>query len=497
MANSSASSVAHPHAPKISTSNISAPRDRSLRRLWRRVPGSTDKEPPTGALATVSDRIRDWLDDMYDAVEEARASGWNFAFPRRRVTNLLIVLAGAVICAALCGIGWSATHYLRPDQSTAVQLIAMVVPVASGLAFVMVAAAAVFSRSSCATSVRQRCIASPFVRVTRPPRPLDLSSMSHGAAVLASLRRQCHPNVSPPVGRVACVGFSACGAEFLCRGRAQPSPTPRSTSGTRRATRRRSCSAAMTSARIDPHTPTIDELGAAADFRWTELDRARRVPQDLHDAAAAAGLFRQLVAPALGGDGRPPLEWFRTGMALARHEASFAWVITQGAAELGWIATGGDPTWAAEVLADPHGASASTVAGFGRLVIDGDHARFGGRWGFNTGSPNATWIGGLALVDGQLTDAGLPLGGGGGCRRRGRRSSTTGTPSACAARAVTRRSSRSRRSRWPGRSTPTRRPPTSAAPTAAWWATATGRSPRRSPRSNWATPDGRSTRRAP
>ena len=165
----------------------------------------------------------------------------------------------------------------------------------------------------------------------------------------------------------------------------------------------------MTNARIDPHTPTIDELGAAADFRWTELDRARRVPQDLHDAAAAAGLFRQLVAPALGGDGRPPLEWFRTGMALARHEASFAWVVTQGAAELGWIAAGGDPTWAAEVLADPHGASASTVAGFGRLVIDGDHARFGGRWGFNTGSPNATWIGGLALVDGQLTDAGLPL----------------------------------------------------------------------------------------
>ena len=165
----------------------------------------------------------------------------------------------------------------------------------------------------------------------------------------------------------------------------------------------------MTSVRIDPHTPTIDELGAAADSRWTELDRSRRVPQDLHDAAAAAGLFRQLVAPALGGDGRPPLEWFRTGMALARHEASFAWVVTQGAAELGWIAAGGDPTWAAEVLADPHGASASTVAGFGRLVIDGDHARFGGRWSFNTGSPNATWIGGLALVDGQVTDAGLPL----------------------------------------------------------------------------------------
>jgi alkylation response protein AidB-like acyl-CoA dehydrogenase len=154
---------------------------------------------------------------------------------------------------------------------------------------------------------------------------------------------------------------------------------------------------------------TIDELGAWADARWTELDQACRVPQDLQDAAAAAGLFRQLVAPALGGDGRPPLEWFRTGMALARHDASTAWVVTQGAAELGWIAAGGDPVWAAEVLADPLGTSASTVAGFGRLVVDGDRARFGGRWAFNTGCTGATWIGGLALVDGAVRDDGRPV----------------------------------------------------------------------------------------
>ena len=42
------------------------------------------------------------------------------------------------------GSGGQPLTYLRPDQSTAVQLIAMVVPVASGLAFVMVAATAVF-----------------------------------------------------------------------------------------------------------------------------------------------------------------------------------------------------------------------------------------------------------------------------------------------------------------------------------------------------------------
>jgi alkylation response protein AidB-like acyl-CoA dehydrogenase len=166
----------------------------------------------------------------------------------------------------------------------------------------------------------------------------------------------------------------------------------------------------MASANLsDQVTLTIDELGAAADTRWPEFDRERCIPQDLYEAAAATGLFRQLVAPALGGAGREPLQWFRTGMELARHEASLAWVITQGAVELGWIAAGGDPTWATEVLADPLATSAATIAGLGRLVVHGDRAQFTGRWAFNTGCVNATWIGGLALVDGASRPDGLPM----------------------------------------------------------------------------------------
>ena len=42
-------------------------------------------------------------------------------------------------------------------------------------------------------------------------------------------------------------------------------------------------------------------------------------------------------------------------------------------------------------------------------AIDGTTARFGGSWGFDTGSPNATWIGGMALVKGARTDAGGPV----------------------------------------------------------------------------------------
>lgn len=150
-------------------------------------------------------------------------------------------------------------------------------------------------------------------------------------------------------------------------------------------------------------------LGAAADARTGELEKGRRVPADLYRAAAAAGLFRQLVPAELGGGGVGPLEWFRTGVELARHEASFGWVVTQGAAELGWIGAGGDPGWAAQLLSDPLATSASSIAGRASLAIDGRHSRFGGRWAFNTGCQGATWIGGLALVDGAHDERGRPV----------------------------------------------------------------------------------------
>lgn len=92
-----------------------------------------------------------------------------------------------------------------------------------------------------------------------------------------------------------------------------------------------------------PGTMTTTELGAAADARTAELDVACRLPADLYAAALHSGLFRPLVAPEFGGNGAAPLQWFRTGVELAWYEASLAWVVTQGAAELGWIAAGGDP----------------------------------------------------------------------------------------------------------------------------------------------------------
>lgn len=138
------------------------------------------------------------------------------------------------------------------------------------------------------------------------------------------------------------------------------------------------------------------------------LDAERCLPRDLAEQAATIGLFRQLLPTELGGSGSPPIDWFRRGLRLARHEPSFAWVVTQGAAELAWIAVGGDPGWAAEVLSNPLASSASTVAGVGTLRLDLPAEascraeRTGtvtGSWGFDTGVTSATWIGGMVIVE--------------------------------------------------------------------------------------------------
>lgn len=165
----------------------------------------------------------------------------------------------------------------------------------------------------------------------------------------------------------------------------------------------------MTALEACAETADVATLAARADARTDELQSQRRIPEDLFRDAALGGLFRQLVPSELGGLGLKPIDWLRNGVEAARHEASFGWVVTQGSAELGWIAAGADTEWAKEVLSDPVAASASTLAGIGVMKMEAHGCRFGGRWAFNTGCNGATWIGGLALVDGQVDQAGLPV----------------------------------------------------------------------------------------
>jgi alkylation response protein AidB-like acyl-CoA dehydrogenase len=135
-----------------------------------------------------------------------------------------------------------------------------------------------------------------------------------------------------------------------------------------------------------------------------ELERERQVPPDLFRRAANAGLFRQLICAELGGLGRSAVEWFHTGVEMARWEPSFSWVVTQGAGDHAVYTAAGDPAFTSVFLADPNAYSSSSNNGTGTLVPDGDGYWLDGRWGFCSGCQGATWVGGeavLPLAEGQ------------------------------------------------------------------------------------------------
>ncbi len=148
-----------------------------------------------------------------------------------------------------------------------------------------------------------------------------------------------------------------------------------------------------------PQAADVARLAKDAEARWAEFDEHCSVPADLYEQAARLGLFRQLVPVDLGGSGSTPLDWYRTGLSISRHQPSLGWVVSQGAAILGQLAVAGDPEWVTEVLSDPVAALGVSIAGRGTLDRDAaDTYRFGGTWNFTSGCESATWLGGLAVV---------------------------------------------------------------------------------------------------
>jgi alkylation response protein AidB-like acyl-CoA dehydrogenase len=164
-----------------------------------------------------------------------------------------------------------------------------------------------------------------------------------------------------------------------------------------------------------PGAPMTDDIHAAAvtlakeaDARRAELVRTRRVPPDLFRRATEAGLFRQLISTEVGGLGRSAVEWFRTGVEMARWEPSFSWVATQGATDVAVFTAAGEPSFTSDFLADPNACTATSSNGTGTLLPEDDGYRVEGRWGFCSGCQGATWVGGtasLALAQGEQAPA--------------------------------------------------------------------------------------------
>ncbi len=73
-----------------------------------------------------------------------------------------------------------------------------------------------------------------------------------------------------------------------------------------------------------PLADELDELGAAVDARWAELERDCRMPVDVVSGLAELGVFDQLM-PVSTGLGVTPLEWFQNSLRCAWSVARRGW----------------------------------------------------------------------------------------------------------------------------------------------------------------------------
>ena len=78
-------------------------------------------------------------------------------------------------------------------------------------------------------------------------------------------------------------------------------------------------------AETETYLGRVRELAPCIAAAAPEIERTRRVPQDLLDALHAAALYRMLIPRRYAGGEVHPLVFMRTVQALARADASIAW----------------------------------------------------------------------------------------------------------------------------------------------------------------------------
>ncbi|HRD47301.1 MAG TPA: acyl-CoA dehydrogenase family protein [Caulobacter sp.] len=146
--------------------------------------------------------------------------------------------------------------------------------------------------------------------------------------------------------------------------------------------------------------------------RANEIEAGRRLPADLARKMAEAGLFRMLLPAELDGHETLPTDVAQAIEIVAQNDASAGWCLMIGATTAS-MANRLDAETAREVFGHKDVISAGVFAPMGKAVDAGEHWRVTGRWQWGSGSQNANWIAGGAMllgVNGPLLDAdGQPL----------------------------------------------------------------------------------------
>ena len=129
-----------------------------------------------------------------------------------------------------------------------------------------------------------------------------------------------------------------------------------------------------------------------------EVIEQARMPAPLVDALHDAGVFRAMLPHELGGLEAEPVEWLRLIEELSRINASVGWnAFIQSGIGLTFL----DPE-TFERFRERGGGRLILAMNLGRMAgkavkVDGGY-RVSGRWPFASGSPFATWLGGMSMV---------------------------------------------------------------------------------------------------
>ncbi len=127
------------------------------------------------------------------------------------------------------------------------------------------------------------------------------------------------------------------------------------------------------------------------------VEEARRLPSDLARQLAIKGLFRLLTPSYLGGLEVSPQTFSKVLQILGRGDASVGWctMIADTAALVGAYL---DKSVAREIFADPEVILAGVFAPMGKAQDEGSYYRVSGCWHWASGSANANWLSGGAII---------------------------------------------------------------------------------------------------
>jgi indole-3-acetate monooxygenase len=153
-----------------------------------------------------------------------------------------------------------------------------------------------------------------------------------------------------------------------------------------------------------PHADPVEaarELAPLAAELAEQSERERRLPPELSEKIAAAGLYRLCVPASLGGAEAHPRTLVEAVEALAQGDAAAGWCLAICATS-GTLAAYLPHEAAHEAYGDPLGVVGGVFAPTGRAVAAGDSYLVDGRWRFASNVESCDWLmGGCAVFDGD------------------------------------------------------------------------------------------------